>query len=372
MPARSLQNPGSQFVFKSIQKDGTYSVEHESPNAKYPEYLPTWDTKEWYEPLEFYEHQDPGKRADPNYPNLFPEGAKFTRKNITPNLGVEIDGVQLSQLSDAGKDELSLLVAKQGLAVFRNQDWAFHGPKYITEYGRYFGPLHIHPVSGSPKGVPEIHVVYRRGSSDSPVFNDRNSYISFHLDVSYELQPPGTTFFAMLEGPESGNDTLFADMVEAYNRLSPAFKERLEGLKVLHTSRDQAISAKNRGGIQKRDPVSNIHPLVRVIPSTGEKALYVNPQFSERIIGLKEEESNYLLEFLFQHFASAHDLQARASYEPGTVVVWDNRRVTHSAIIDTSEFRHCVRVTPTFERVIDNLKDLNKPDVNGFFPKEQL
>lgn len=64
------------------------------------------------------------------------------------------------------------------------------------------------------------------------------------------------------------------------------------------------------------------HPVVRQHPVTGEKALYVNQGFTRRIVGFKDEESEYLLKFLFDHIAKAADYQIRAPYEPGTVVVW--------------------------------------------------
>lgn len=67
---------------------------------------------------------------------------------------------------------------------------------------------------------------------------------------------------------------------------------------------------------------STKHPIVRQHPVTGEKALYVNPGFTRRIVGFKDEESEYLLKFLFDHIAKAADYHVRAPYEPGTVVVW--------------------------------------------------
>ena len=161
---------------------------------------------------------------------------------------------------------------------------------------------------------------------------------------------------------------MFADTVEAYNRLSPEFQKRLEGLKALHSSHDQAQRSRQSVGVVRRDPVNNIHPVVRVHPVTGQKSLFVNPNFTRKIVGFKEEESDALLEFLFNHIRSGHDFQLRASYEKDTVVVWDNRRVIHAAIFDWydgSTGRHAVRVTPQAERPIEDLKDLNKEDVNN-------
>lgn len=344
-------------------------------NARNPEFLPTWNSKEFYPPLKFFEHIDPGSRADPKLPNLFPKNSETKLKSLTPKLGTDVNGVQLSQLDNAGKDELALFVAQRGLVIFRGQDFASKGPKFVSDYGRYFGPLHIHPTSGAPKGHPEIHVIHKRGDKDLYYsFADRTNLVQWHSDVSYELQPPGTTFFSVIEGPESGGDTLFADTVEAYNRLSLDFKKFLEGLHVLHSSVEQAKHSRQFGRVERRDPVNNIHPLVRVHPVTGDKVLYVNPGFSRKIVELKEEESESLLKFLYDHIAKSHDLQARVRWEDNSVVVWDNRRVVHSAILDwdTPVARHAFRVTPQAERPIANLDELNRSDENRHIPKDSV
>lgn len=140
--------------------------------------------------------------------------------------------------------------------------------------------------------------------------------------------------------------------MEAYNRLSPPFQERLHGLKATHSGIEQVNAAVARGSIKRRDPVVNEHPIVRTHPATNEKALYVNPQFTRDIVGLKKEESDALLKFLYDHLAYSSDLQCRVKWEPGTVVVWDNRVATHSALVDwkDGQRRHLARITPQAER----------------------
>lgn len=138
----------------------------------------------------------------------------------------------------------------------------------------------------------------------------------------------------MLEGPKAGGDTVFANMAEAYKRFSPEFQKRLHGLSVEHSAFEQAAIGQLREHGVRREPVKNIHPLVRTHPATGEKALYINAQFSRRIVGLKKEESDYLMKYLIEHIAFGQDFQVRVKWAPGTVVVWDNRVTTHSAILD--------------------------------------
>lgn len=351
-----------------IDDNGVLTVSKRNRNnSHFADFLPTWDPRQKFPPLEFFKHEDPGLRADASFPNLLPKSGSQKVKRVTPKLGTEVRGVQLSQLNDAGKDELALLVAQRGVVIFRDQDFAEFGPQFAVEYGSHFGPLHIHPTSGAPRDHPELHITYRRADplEFERVFSGNTNAVSWHSDVSYELQPPGTTFFAVLEGPESGGDTIFADTVEAYKRLSPEFQKRLEGLHCLHSSSEQAADSRQHGGIERRTPVSHVHPLIRTHPVTKEKIIFLNKPFSRRIVELKQQESDYLLKFLYDHIEQSHDLQLRASWEPRSVVVWDNRRVVHSAIIDWDEpvSRHAFRITPQAERPVENLEDLNKPDI---------
>lgn len=236
----------------------------------------------------------------------------------------------------------------------RGQDFADLTIPDALKFGGYFGRHHVHPTSGQPKGFPEIHLVHR-GADDGSVnnfFQEHINSITWHSDVTYEEQPPGTTFLYLLDGPLAGGDTLFANQAAAYRRLSPEFRRRLHGLEALHSGFEQAENSRVRGSIVRRAPVANIHPIVRTHPVTGEKALFVNPQFTRKIIGLKKEESDYLLNFLYDHVAKGQDFQARVKWAAGTVVVWDNRVTAHSALLDWEHGarRHLARITPQAER----------------------
>lgn len=342
--------------------------------SDHPDFLPTWDPSEKYPSLKFHKYYDPALRADPLFSNIFPESRKgeITTKRITPKLGTEIRGLQLTDLTDAGKDELALLVAQRGVVVLREQNLAEKGPKYATEFGKHFGRLHIHQTSGHPENVPELHITYRRPDAEefSRVFDDSTSSIRWHTDVSYELQPPSYTFFNVIEGPDGGGDTLFADTLEAFDRLSKSFQDYLSTLHVVHSSKEQANNSKVQGGVQRRIPVTHIHPLVRVHPVLKRKSLYVNRAFSRRIVELKRPESDLLLNFLYNLVENTQDLQLRAKWEPHTVAVWDNRRVQHSAVIDWEEpiHRHAFRITPQAERPVEDLKYLND---DSYYPSSQ-
>lgn len=184
---------------------------------------------------------------------------------------------------------MALLVAQRKVVAFRDQDFADLPIQEALDWGSYFGRHHIHPTSGNPEGYPEVHLVHKHGNNSEfeAFLANRNSTVSWHSDVTYEKQPPGTTFLYLFDTPEVGGDTSFVNHVEAYNRLSPALKERLHGLKAVHSGFEQAEFSRGRGGVVRREPVQSEHPLVRTHPITGEKGLFVNG-------GCKYFESSFL------------------------------------------------------------------------------
>lgn len=305
--------------------------------------------------------------------------------DLTPSMGSEVRGVQLSSLGGSAKDELALYVARRKVVAFRDQDFADLPIAAALAFGAHFGRHHVHPTSGMPDGHPEIQLVHR-GEGDgggAELLRFRTSSVAWHSDVSYELQPPGTTLLYVLDEPDSGGDTLFVDAAQAYRRLSPLFRQHLHGLTATHSGVEQVNAAAARASIKRREPVVHEHPVVRTHPATGEKALFVNAQctsclvhlpprqttaaspgidrgpadarsrdkVTREIVGMKVE-SDALLQFLYGHMALGADFQARIKWEERTVVIWDNRVTQHSALVDwdNGQRRHLARITPQAER----------------------
>ncbi|KAI0935916.1 hypothetical protein AcV5_004200 [Taiwanofungus camphoratus] len=352
---------------------------------RYAHLLPVFPQDEHYPPLTPFDHVDPAARAlsHPNSRAFLEDATSIVQ--LTPHLGEEVHGVNLAALDSDGRDQLALEVARRGLVVFRDQqDFIDRGPDFYLEWGQHFGRLHIHPTSGHPENYPEIHLVYRDSNT---TYNfereDRITSTTWHSDVSYELQPPGLTTFFLLSQPSTGGDTAFTSQVAALKKLSPQFVAFLRTLKAVHSGFEQAAYSRagRRGGVVRREPVENVHPVVRKHPVTGEEAIYVNRQFTRRIVGLKREESgqyftgphslpslSYLpcldaiLNLLYDHIDKSTDIQARVKWAPYTVVLWDNRITAHSAIVDyaeTGERRHGARITPQAERPIPALESLD-------------
>lgn len=162
--------------------------------------------------------------------------------------------------------------------------------------------------------------VFRAGAA-----TNRVSTTLWHHDQSFERQPPSATFLTGLTIPaRCGGDTEYVSMVAAYNRLSPSFRTYLETLTALHSGVEQGEdSIKSGNGILRRKPVETIHPVVRVHPGTGEKSIFVNKAFTKHIIGLKREESDAILNFIYDFVAKATEFHARVRWEDATVIVWD-------------------------------------------------
>ncbi|KAF2642722.1 TauD-domain-containing protein [Massarina eburnea CBS 473.64] len=352
--------PTSTSVDEPLTSKLIKRQKNEDGSPLYPDYMPFYDPLEKVEDIGEFEHFDAGHRADPKLPNLLANATKVA--DLSPHVGTEIEGVQLSRLSEAGLDELALLTAKRGALVFRNQDFSDIGFKAQKKIVGHFGPLHIHGWAPHPAAGSEAHMIIYDHKEDLRVRRSwkGRSPVQWHTDQSPEPQPPGTTFICMLESPASaGGDTLVSSSVAAFNALSPRFRKRLEGLTAIHSNND-GVSQELKNGdgaVMRRAHLVQEHPVVILHPVTKEKALYVNPVYTKRIVGFDQEESDYLLGFLFDHIAKRQDLQCRVRYETGTVLVWDQRVTNHSQTLDypAGDRRHAFRLTPLANKPIPSL-----------------
>ncbi|KAF2636340.1 taurine catabolism dioxygenase [Massarina eburnea CBS 473.64] len=320
-----------------------------------------------YDPLEKveevgpFEHDDPGHRADPTLPNLLATATNVVE--LSPHCGSELQGVQLTDLSNEGLDELALFTAQRGCVVLREQKYLGIGFEEQKRIASYFGPLHKHGWMPHPQNGPVEFVIVYDSREDLRIRKSwaRKSPIQFHVDQSPESQPPGMTFFCMLESPQgSGGDTIISNMHQAFMRLSPSFRKRLEGLNAIHTTANPIMREIRDNGnlaVLRRPITKSIHPVVTVHPVTGQKALFVNSSYTQSIVGWDEEESDYMLKFLFDHINRGQDFACRVRYEPGTIVLWDQRITQHSQTLDYApgDRRHAFRLTPLANKPIPSL-----------------
>jgi sulfonate dioxygenase len=213
LTSSSASDDGEVYDINVPFKKTSHTVLQSS--TPYPDYLPAWEPV-FFPPLPEFSFTDPALRADPEKRSLLVPGVTATP--ISPKMGTELRGIQLSSLSSQQRDELALLVSERKVVVVRDQDFADIGPARQQEFSNHFGKPNYQPVTGSVPGFPGFHIVYRDGNRREieRYFEQRSSASLWHHDVSYERQPPGYVTLCMLQCPESGGDTVVASMTEAY------------------------------------------------------------------------------------------------------------------------------------------------------------
>ncbi len=173
----------------------------------------------------------------------------------------------------------------------------------------------------------------------------------WHSDTVYLEQPPMGTMLLAREIPPFGGDTMFANMYAAYEALSPALREVLDGLDAVNSSALADVSKtredriRDHGSAEEEQHFLSTHPVVRTHPETGRKALYVNRAHTASFAGMTEDESRPLLEYLFQH-SIRPEFTCRFQWDVGSLALWDNRCAMHNPINDYQGFtRRMHRIT---------------------------
>jgi len=245
---------------------------------------------------------------------------------LTPSLGCEIRGLDLRrELSQAQITQLRELFVDRCVLVFRDQ--ALNREQHKA-FARHFGELHTHPSRIKSEG--DRHIFKVRADDTSQLNNGG----LWHSDLSCEARPPLGSALLLHELPAGGGgDTLFTNMCDFYDELSPALQELLLDLTAWH---DQRKDLRQYGFLPepgKSYPQAH-HPVVVRHPDSGRPLVLVNGAFTERINELTAAESSALLKLLLQRIAGAVRCQCRVRWEPGTLVLWDNRSTQHNAVWD--------------------------------------
>ena len=264
-------------------------------------------------------------------------------EKLTPLIGAEIGGVDLSKPLDTEQvEEISRALTENLVVFFRDQELT---PAQHIAFGRLFGDLHVHPAAPHVEGTPELMII--RADRDSKRANGED----WHTDVSCDAEPPMGSILRITDCPAEGGDTLFASMYAAYDALSDRMKTYLDGLRAVHDGENVYRGAYTNFGVaDKASYPRSEHPVIRTHPVTGRKALYVNRIFTTRILDLPREESDALLAFLLAH-AENPLWQCRFRWRRNSMAFWDNRCAQHRAMWDYwPKTRSGFRVTVKGER----------------------
>ncbi|KIV98548.1 uncharacterized protein PV09_09645 [Verruconis gallopava] len=293
------------------------------------------------------EYVDAGSRADPEKKALLSAASEVI--HLTNYIGTEIRGLQLKDLTDQQKDELALLIAERSVVFFRDQDIT---PQQQRELGEYYGEVEVHPQVAQVPGVVGVTVIWPDLQATERAANFRNpgGASRWHTDLVHEHQPAGITHLHNDTVPTVGGDTLWASGYAAYEKLSPAFRKLIDGKTAIYRSAHPYLARSKEHEGPKY--VEREHPLVRVHPATGWKALWVNRAMTDRIVGFDKPESDVILGYLCDVYERNVDIQVRFKWTPRTSALWDNRITIHNASWDYagSEPRHGTRVTSLAEK----------------------
>jgi taurine dioxygenase len=277
----------------------------------------------------------------------------ITVTKIGKHLGAEISGVDLSRpLDDATFAEVARAFFDNEVAFFRNQRLT---PEQQIAFTRRFGTLEQHVRKESRLAAhPEILIVSNVLDENGRAIGAQDAGRFWHSDLSYKKEPSMLSALYALEVPvkdgKTLGDTSFASTTAAYAALPEGMKQRLNGLRNVHSYR--FYRAKNiqaqkeeqaRGGrvveehVLTEEQLKSVPdvetPIVRTHPVTGRKGLFVNEAHTSHIPGVSKEESDRLLSELYRHVVKPEFIYTH-TWRPGDLLMWDNAAVQHKATFD--------------------------------------
>ena len=254
----------------------------------------------------------------------------FEVKLLGGALGAELYGVNLAQdLSNDVLKEIRRLLVEHEVIFFRDQDISHEQHKQIAHF---FGPLQTHPAYGTVPDFPEITIL--ESTIEKPTKIEK-----WHADMTFREHPPMGSILRSKICPPSGGDTLWSSMTSAYEALSKPMKDLLDNLNAEHDfSHGFKESLAEPGGRERlKDAIKDnppvIHPVIRTHPESGKKVIFVNTLFTTKIIELSADESNSILNFLYDYIKTP-EFTCRFSWEPNSIAFWDNRSTQHKPVND--------------------------------------
>ena len=265
-------------------------------------------------------------------------------KLLSGALGAEVEGINLKKVNIDNFKTVNDLLLEHKVIFFRNQNIA---PEEQIELAKLFGPVEEHAYVKGLEGYPQI----TRLIKDAEEKNQWGE--GWHSDVSYNVTPTKAVILKSIKIPPVGGDTVFANMELAWDTLDDNIKKIVINKKAEHFSLGAGFFIDNYKHFESNGnnsvEYSNSHPIVRTHPETGKKILFVNWTYTKKIVGLEENESNEILNKIFEH-QSRLDLTCRFSWTENAVAIWDNRSVIHYAIADFYPERGM-----GYERVMDRI-----------------
>lgn len=218
------------------------------------------------------------------------------------------------------------------LLVLRGQTLT---PASFAEAAARLGTLDVYPFAEPLADCPHVVGVVKEAADES------NFGGAWHTDTAYMAEPPAITLLYAVETPATGGDTLFADTLGAFERLSAGMKATLRTLVGHNTAglvhaADGSYAAVAGQSVPSKQPevqTESDHPLVIADPGTGRESLFFSLIHTSHFAGMSREDSLPLLEQLHRLVVAAENT-TRLGWQPGTLAIWDNRTLQHFPLND--------------------------------------
>lgn len=277
---------------------------------------------------------------------------------LTPLLGTEYDeSVNLTDIlsNDQLLKDLALQISKRGVVVFKRQkDLTVEQQKeLVNKLGIVSGKpktsgLHIHPTAPaggvvSKDGLidPEVSFISSRVYKEYPQERKETSAAwNWHSDITFEPVGSDYTSLRLVELPETGGDTLWANGYALYEKLSPSLRKYVDTLtgtysqelfgKFSEKAKFQLYSDERGAPENVGDELKAIHPIVRTNPVTGWKSLYAVGHHFTKINDITPIESQILKQYFFDTLIQSHDIHVRHKWDQYDIAIWDNRSAFHA------------------------------------------
>lgn len=289
---------------------------------------------------------------------------ELTIRRAAGFIGAYVDDVDLTGDLDASTvEQLRRALLMHKVLFFRNQQLD-HASQVAL--GQRFGPLAVRARSQDTEELasfPQILTISPQldkqlvGADYEAVFRRRwdSSISGWHVDASQVVNPPAVAILRAEKVPPFGGDTHWTNLVAAYDSLSAPLRAMCDELRAEHNfwaahRLDPADPVERRAIEMIGNQRVAVHPVVRVHPETGERALFVNPSRTSHILGMNPVESRKLLELLFEELTRPQ-YTVRFSWEPGSVAVWDNRSTAHLAAADIDHLADVAGAARVMHRV---------------------
>jgi taurine dioxygenase len=257
--------------------------------------------------------------------------------NLIGSVGVQIRGIDLSKpISDTTFSTIYDLWLANKIVCFREQCLT---PHHQAEFARRFGELDTYPyLEGLTDERSVVPIIKEEGDRD-------NFGGGWHTDMAYMKVPPKATMLYGIDIPTLGGDTLFSDMCRAYDTLSEQMKRALCGITVSYSA--EAVHGPkgyysnedlSRRMSKNESMEESEHPLIIQHNETNEEAIYFSAPHVSHFNGMSSTESSVVINFLNKHCLEP-ELITRIRWKKGTLLIWDNRSLVHTALNDYFGYR---------------------------------